>query len=74
MTSIEFETFSRNLTSVISDHLPQLLILKDFHGKSTVTNNIACERNYQFSMTVNSRNDLKSVPWGNILSQVKLAR
>ena len=40
LNSIEFETFSRNLTSQISDHLPQLLILKDFHRKSTVTSNI----------------------------------
>ena len=32
---IELETFSGNLTSRISDHLPHLLILKDFHRKST---------------------------------------
>ena len=47
LNSIEFETFSRNLTSLISDHLPQLLILKDFHRKSAVTDNIVYERNYR---------------------------
>ena len=35
---IELETFSRNLTSRISDHIPHLLILKDFHRKSTYCN------------------------------------
>ena len=35
---IELETFSGNLTSRISDHLPHLLILKDFHRKSTYYN------------------------------------
>ena len=35
---IELETFSRNLTSRISDDLPHLLILKDFHRKSTCCN------------------------------------
>ena len=30
LNSIKFETFSGNLTSLISDHLPQLLIQKDF--------------------------------------------
>ena len=35
---IELETFSRNLTSRISDDLPDLLILKDFHRKSTCCN------------------------------------
>ena len=31
LNSIEFETFSENLTSLISDHLPQLLILRVIH-------------------------------------------
>ena len=35
---IELETFSGNLTSRISDHLRHLLILKDFHRKSTYCN------------------------------------
>ena len=41
----EFKTFSGNLTFLISDHLPQLLILKYFYFKSTATNNIVYERN-----------------------------
>ena len=73
LNSIEFETFSGNLTSLISDHLPQLLILKDFHRKSTVANNIVYERNYQFFNDDEFKNDLKSIPWENILSQVNLS-
>ena len=53
--SIEFETFSRNLAFLISDHFPQLLILKDFHRKSTVINNIVYERNYRFLPITNLR-------------------
>ena len=59
LNSIEFETFSGNLTSIISDHLPQLLILKDFHRKSIVTNNIVYERNYQLFNDNEFKNDLK---------------
>ena len=73
LNSIEFETFSRNLTSLISDHLPQLLILKDFHRKSAVTDNIVYERNYRFFNYNVFKNDLKSIPWENILSQVNLS-
>ena len=51
LNSIEFETFSGNLTSLISDHLPQLLILKDFHRKSTVANNIVYETTSFLTMT-----------------------
>ena len=65
-------TFSRNLTSQISDHL-QLLILKDFHCKFSVTNNIVYERNYQFFNNNEFKNDLKSIPWESILSQVNLS-
>ena len=73
LNSIEFETFSRNLTSPISDHLPQLLILKDFHRKSTVTNNIVYASNYQFFNDNEFKNHLKNIPWENILSQVNLS-
>ena len=68
LNSIEFETFSGNLISLISDHLPQLLILKAFHRKSTVTNNIVYERNYRFFNNNKFKNDLKSIPWENIVS------
>ena len=73
LNSIEFETFSGNLTSLISEHLPQLLILKDFHRKSTVANNIVYERNYQFFNDDEFKKHLKSIPWENILSQVNLS-
>ena len=61
LNSIEFETFSRNLTSLISDHLPD------------VTDNIVYERNYRFFNYNGFKNDLKSIPWENILSQVNLS-
>ena len=67
LNSIEFETFSRK-----SDHLPQLLILKDFHYKSIVTNNIVYERNYRFFNDNKFKDDLRNIPWENILSQVNL--
>ena len=35
MNSLEYDTFSGNLTTLISDHLPQFLILKNFHRKYT---------------------------------------
>ena len=66
--SIEFKTFSGNLTSPISDNLPQLLILKDFLRKSTVTNNIVYKRNYRFFDNNEFKNDLKIIRWKNILS------
>ena len=68
LNSIEFETFSGNLTSLIFDHLPQLLIQKDFNRKSTITNNIIYERNYRFFNDNEFKNDLKSIPWENIVS------
>ena len=73
LNSIEFETFTGNLTSLISDHLPHLLILKDFQRKSTITYNIVYERNYRFFNDKEFKNDLKSIPWENILSQVNLS-
>ena len=73
LNSIEFETFSRNLTFLISDHFPLLLILNDVHHKSTVTNDTVYERNYQFFNDNKFINDLKRIPWENILSQVNLA-
>ena len=36
LNSIEFSTFSGNLTSQISDYLPQSLILKDFYHKTLI--------------------------------------
>ena len=48
LNSIEFNTFSGNLTSQILDHLLQFLILKDFYHKTLINNNNAFERNYRF--------------------------
>ena len=39
LNSIEFNTFSGNLTSQILDHLPQFLTLKDFYHKTLINNN-----------------------------------
>ena len=36
LNSVEFNAFSDNLTSKISDHLPQFLILKDFYHKTLI--------------------------------------
>ena len=68
LNSIEFKTFSGNLASIISDHLPQLLILKDFYRKSIVTNSIVYERNYQLFNDNKFKNDLKSMTWEIIVS------
>ena len=73
LNSIEFDTFSGNLTSLISDYLPQLSIPKDFHRKSIVTNNIFYERNYRFFNDNKFKGDLKIILWENILSQVNLS-
>ena len=67
LNSIEVETFSGNFTSLISDYPPKLLILKDFHRKSTVRNNIVYKRNYRFFKGSKFKNDLKSIPLENIL-------
>ena len=48
LNSIEFNTFSGNLTSQISDHLPQFLILKDFYHKILINSNNVYELNYRF--------------------------
>ena len=72
LNSIGFRTFSINLISLISDHLAQLLILKDFHHKSTVTNNIVYEKNYQFFNDNKFKNDFKNITWENNLPQVNL--
>ena len=55
LNSVEFETFSSNLISLISDYLQQLLVLKDFHCKSTVTNNTVYEKTIGFLSITNSR-------------------
>ena len=74
LNSFKFETFSGNLTSLISDHLPQILILlKGFHRKSTVKNNSDYERNYRFFNGNEFKNVLKSIPLENILSKVNLS-
>ena len=39
LNSIEFNTFSGNLTSQILDHLPQFLTLKDFYHKTFINSN-----------------------------------
>ena len=48
LNSIEFNSFSGNLTSQILDHFLQFLILKDFYHKTLINKNIIFERNYRF--------------------------
>ena len=67
LNSIEFDTFSGNLTSHISDHLRQFLILKDFYHKILINSNDVFERNYRFFNHDKFKNDLKDIPW-NVLS------
>ena len=68
LNSIEINTFSGNLTSQISGHLPQFLIVKDFYHKTLINSNNVFERNYRFFNHDEFKNDLKDIPWDNILS------
>ena len=68
LNSIEFNTFSSNLTSQISEHLPQFLILKDFYHNTLINSNNVLERNYRFFNHDEFKNDLKDIPWYNMLS------
>ena len=68
LNSTEFNTFSSNLTSQISEHLPQFLILKCFYHKTFINNNDVFEQNYRFFNHDEFKNDLKDVPLYNILS------
>ena len=66
LNSIEFNSFSGNLTSQISGHPAQFLILKDFYHKTLINSNVF-QRNYMFFNHDEFKNDSKDVPW-NILS------
>ena len=68
LNSIEFNTFSGNFTSQILDHFPQFLILKDFYHKTLFNSNNFYERNYRFFNHEKLKNELKDIPWDNILS------
>ena len=75
LISIEFNTISGNLTSQISDHLLQFLILKDFYHKTLINSNnvrnwtkLIIEQNYRFFNHDEFKNDLKDILYDNILS------
>ena len=68
LNSVEFNTFYGNLTSQISDHIPQFLILKDFYHKTLINSNNVIEGNYRFFNNDEFKNDLVDIPWYNILS------
>ena len=53
LNSIEFNTFSSNLTSQISDHLLQFLILKDFYYKTLINSIISLNEIEAFSKLMN---------------------
>ena len=72
LNSIEFE-WIRDFLWKLKRPLSTALILKDFHRKSTVTNNIVYGRNYWFFNDNEFKNDLKSISWENTLSQINLS-
>ena len=63
MNSLEYDTFSGNLTTQISDHLPQFLILKNFHRKYTNKSQIVYKRSYRFYNEDEFKKDLLNVNW-----------
>ena len=63
MNSLEYDTFSGNLTTLISDHLPQFLILKNFHRKHTNKSQVVCKRSYKFYNEDEFKKDLLNVNW-----------
>ena len=63
MNSLEYDTFSGNLTTQISDHLPQFLILKNFHGKYTYKSQVVYKRSYKFYNEDEFKKDLLNVNW-----------
>ena len=63
MNSLEYDTFSGNLTTQISDHLPQFLILKNFHRKYTNKSQVVYKRSYKFYNEDEFKKDLLNVNW-----------
>ena len=63
MNSLEYDTFSGNLTTLISDHLPQFLILKNFHRKYTNKSQVVYKRSYKFYNEDEFKKDLLNVNW-----------
>ena len=63
MNSLESDTFSGNLTTQISDHSPQFLILKNFHRKYTNKSQVVYKRSYKFYNEDEFKKDLLNVNW-----------
>ena len=63
MNSLEYDTFSGNLTTQISDHLPQFLILKNFHRKYTNKSQVVYKRFYKFYNEDEFQKGLLNVNW-----------
>ena len=63
MNSLEYDTFSGNLTTQISDHLPQFLILKNFHRTYTNKSQVVYKRSYKFYNEDEFKKDLLNVNW-----------
>ena len=66
MNCLEFETFSGNLTSQISDHLVQFIVINNFYKQKPRLENKLIQRNYQFFNKDEFKNDLKDIIWENI--------
>ena len=63
MNSLEYGTFSCNLTTQISDHLPQFLTLKNFHRKYTNKSQVVYKRSYKVYNENEFKEDLLNVNW-----------
>ena len=63
MNSLEYDTFSGNLITLISDRLPQFLILKNFHRKYINTSQVVYKRPYKFYNEDEFKKDHLNVNW-----------
>ena len=69
INTLEFGSYSGNFISQISDDLLQFVILKDFLRKPPSNQSDSFELNYKFFYDDEFKDDLKNIPWQNILSQ-----
>ena len=58
---IELNTFSGNLTTHISDHLPQFLIPENFVTKFQLATIMSAIKSSGFSLIMNFKNDLQDI-------------
>ena len=68
INTVEFGSYSGNFMSQISGHL-QFVMHKDFLRKPPSTQNDSFKHNYKFFNNDEFKNDLKNIPWQNIVSE-----